>query len=77
MFQDDKSPRIRQLVGEINTDVTQLREMYDPALDLQNWTPEQKNRVNLYLDGIEYRLWDIVILSKILDKAPLEEMIAP
>lgn len=64
-------------ITEIGLDLRKMREEYESIIDYENWASEAQNQFNLFLDGIEYRLDQIVVLTKVIDNAPLQEMSVP
>lgn len=64
-------------IQELQADLQKLREEYEPVMDAETWAADEKNRFELFLDHIEYRLYEIVVNTKIIDSAGLREMAVP
>ncbi len=58
-------------------DLEQLRRDYEPVVDNETWATDRRNEFDLYLDHIEFRLYDIVAMTKVIDTAGLREMAVP
>jgi hypothetical protein len=68
---------VRDDIKALNDDLIKLRKDYEPVIDLEQWAADARNEFDLYLDGIEYRLSEIVVKTKIIDTAGLREMAVP
>lgn len=70
-------PKFSDMLTEIGLDLVKLRQDYESIIDYENWASEAQNKFNLFLDGIEYRLDRLVVQTKVIDNAPLQEMSVP
>ena len=64
-------------IHDLGMDLQVLREKYEIQIDTDVWQVGERNKFNLYLDGIEYRLDKIIAKTKILENAGLKEMYVP
>ena len=74
-YRDDKE--VSATLDEIGLDLRNLRENYENVVDFETWAAEKQSQFNQFLDGIEYRLDRVVVLTKIIDTASLRDMAVP
>jgi hypothetical protein len=69
--------KVSQLLEEVGDDIGVLRDHYESVLDEESFHIDQINDFTRALDGIFYRLVDVVEITKIIDTAGLREMTVP
>jgi len=72
-----EDPEFNQPIAELQEDLKVLRNQYEPMVESETWASEEFNRFCLDLDGIEYRLDEIMVRTKIIDNAGLGEIQVP
>lgn len=72
-----EDPDFRTTIQELQEDLTQMRKDYESVIDYETWAQDEKNQFDIFLDGIEWRLSEIVVKSKVIDFAGLREMAVP
>jgi hypothetical protein len=69
--------KVSGIIQEIGTDINLLRQQYEGVLDEESFHIEEINSFTQSLDGIYYRLVDVITITKIIDSAGLREMSVP
>jgi hypothetical protein len=69
--------KVSVVIQEIGTDINLLRQQYEGVLDEESFHIEEINSFTQSLDGIYYRLVDVITITKIIDSAGLREMSVP
>jgi hypothetical protein len=72
-----EDPEFNQPIAELQKDLELLRDQYEPLVESETWASDQFNQFCLNLDGIEYRLDEIMVKTKIIDNAGLGEIQVP
>jgi hypothetical protein len=72
-----EDPEFHQDIAKLQEDLEILRNQYEPMVESEAWASEEFNQFCLNLDGIEYRLDEIMVKTKIIDNAGLGEIQVP
>ena len=72
-----ENKEVSQLISEIGIDIQILRKQYEGVLDEESFHIDEINNFTESLDGIYYRLVDVMTITKIIDSAGLREMAVP
>lgn len=74
-YKDDL--RVSQIISEVGQDILKGREEFQKFMADNIVSPEEEAWMSKILDGIEYRIDEITVLTKAIDSATLEEMMVP
>jgi len=72
-----EDPEFHHDIAKLQEDLEILRNQYEPMVESEAWASEEFNQFCLNLDGIEYRLDEIMVKTKIIDNAGLGEIQVP
>jgi len=74
-YKDDS--KVKDMLFDIGQDLKILRKQYEGVLDEETFHIEEINEFTESLDGIYYRLVEVISITKIIDSAGLREMSVP
>ncbi len=74
-FTNHKDPEVCSLVSDLQKDIDDCRVKFQIALSDGIVDPEEETAMNRILDGIEYRIDEVIVKTKIIDTASLQEMV--
>lgn len=70
-------PKVSDLLRELGDDVRAIREKVPVFMADNIVSPDEEAWMSQILDGVEYRLDEVIVLTKAIDSASLEEMMVP
>lgn len=74
-YREDK--KVSTILHDVGEDIAILRDQYESVLDEESFHIDEINQFTRSLDGILYRLLDVVEITKVIDSAGLREMTVP
>ena len=74
-YKDD--PKVSGLILELGEDIVAIREKVPIFMADNIVSPDEDAWMAKILDGVEYRLDEVIVLTKAIDSASLEEMMVP
>lgn len=74
-YKDD--PKVSAILQELGEDIVSIREKVPVFMADNIVSPDEDAWMSKILDGIEYRLDEVIVLTKAIDSASLEEMMVP
>jgi len=70
-------PGVAGIIAELGEDIKNCRKQFEVFLADGIISPDEDSLMTQILDGIEYRIDDVIVMTRAIDTATLEEMVVP